>query len=84
MRCFPSPYFIQALLPHKASKAYKVVVLRITYEMGRVRLVEPALSGIVNSCILLFPFCILHLVSANAEGKFMNQVNEFLAPTYTV
>jgi len=50
--------------------------------MRQVRLVEPALSGIFNSCILLFPFCILHLVSANAEGKFMKQVNEFLTPTY--
>jgi len=50
--------------------------------MRRVRLVEPALSGIFNSYILLFPFCILHLVSANAEGKFMKQVNEYLTPTY--
>jgi len=46
--------------------------------------VEPALSGIVNSCILLFPFCVLHLVSANAKGKFMKQVSGFLTPTYIV
>ena len=82
MGCFSSPYFIQALLPYKANIAYKVVVLRIMYEMGRVRLVEPAVSVIVNSCILLFPFCILHLVSANAEGNFMAQVSEILTPTY--
>jgi len=50
--------------------------------MGRVRLVEPAVSAIVNSCILQFPFCILHLVAANAEGEFMKQVNDFLTPTY--
>jgi EamA domain-containing membrane protein RarD len=55
----------------------KPSVLRITYEMGRTRLVVPALSGIVNSCVLLIPFCILHLVSANAEGKFMKQLTEF-------
>jgi hypothetical protein len=82
--CFPSPQFFQALLPSKASKAYKAVVLRITYEMRRERLIGPALSGFVNSCILLFPFCILHLLTANAEGKFMKQVNEFLTTTYII
>jgi hypothetical protein len=66
----------------KASKDNKVFVLRITYEMRRVRLVEPAPSDIVNNCILLFPFCILHLASASAEGKFVKQVNEFLTRTY--
>jgi hypothetical protein len=64
------------------SKAYKAVVLRIAYEIGRVRVVESAVSGIVNSYILLFPFCVLHLVSANAKGKFMKQVNVFLTNSY--
>jgi hypothetical protein len=68
-------------VPYKACAAYKAVVLNVAYEMRRVRLIEPAPSG-VNSCILLFPFGILHLVSANAEGKFMRQINKFLSPTY--
>jgi len=83
MHCFSSPYFIQTLLPFKAIKANKVV-LRITYEMRQVRLVEPVLSDIVNNCILLFPFCILHLVPESAERKFMKQLNGFLTLTYIV